>query len=58
MENVVINQKLRVKCKELVKKISLFKDKLAVLQQERLLIYMASEEGLKYSPYRKITRRF
>lgn len=54
----MINQKLRVKCKELVKRISLFKDKLAVLQQERLLIYMASEEGLKYSPYRKITRRF
>ena len=53
-----MNQKLRVKCKELVKRISIFKDKLAVLQNERLLIYMASEEGLKYSPYRKITRKF
>jgi hypothetical protein len=54
----VINQKLRVKCKELVKNISIFKDKLAVLQNERLLIYMSSEEGLKYSPYKKITKRF
>lgn len=42
----------------MVKVISLFKDKLAVLQNERLLIYIASEEGLKYSPYRKITRKF
>lgn len=54
----MLNQKLRVKCKELVKRISLFKDKLAVLQNERLLIYMASEEGLKYNPYRKITKKF
>lgn len=53
-----MNQKLRVKCKELVKKISIFKDKLAVLQNERLLIYVAAEEGLKYSPYRKITKKF
>ncbi len=58
VENIAMNQKLRVKCKELVKVISMFKDKLAVLQNERLLIYIASEEGLKYSPYRKITRKF
>lgn len=58
VENIAMNQKLRVKCKELVKVISMFKDKLAVLQSERLLIYIASEEGLKYSPYRKITRKF
>lgn len=32
VENIAMNQKLRVKCKELVKKISIFKDKLAVLQ--------------------------
>lgn len=43
VENLVINQKLRIKCKELVKKISIFKEKLAVLQNERLLIYIASE---------------
>ena len=53
-----MNQKLRVKCKELVKRISIFKDKLAVLQNERLLIYVAAEEGLRYSPYRKITKKF
>jgi intraflagellar transport protein 122 len=32
IENIVMNQKLRVKCKELVKVVSIFKDKLAVLQ--------------------------
>ena len=58
IENIAMNQKLRVKCKELVKRISIFKDKLAVLQNERLLIYVAAEEGLRYSPYRKITKKF
>lgn len=58
VENIAINQKVRLKCKELVQKISIFKDKLAVLQSERLLIYVAAEEGIKYSPYRKITKKF
>jgi intraflagellar transport protein 122 len=38
--------------------VSIFKEKLAVLQNDRLLIYIASEESLKYNPFRKITKQF
>jgi|JI6StandDraft_1071083.scaffolds.fasta_scaffold14263_4 intraflagellar transport protein 122 len=58
VENLLLNQKLRIRCKELIKKVSIFKEKLAVLQNDRLLIYIASEESLKYNPFRKITKQF
>ena len=58
VENIAMNQKLTVKCKQLVKKIAIFKDKLAVLQNQRLLLYVAAQEGLKYNPYKKITKKF
>ena len=46
IENLLINQKLRLKCKELVKLIALYEDKLAVIQNERLLIYVTPSDNL------------
>jgi intraflagellar transport protein 122 len=38
--NLLVNQKLRIRCKELIKKVWIFKEKLAVLQSDRLLIIL------------------
>jgi intraflagellar transport protein 122 len=52
--------KIRIKCKELVKKISIFKDRLAVQLNEKILIYLANSEEsqeLKYKLFKKINKK-
>lgn len=40
---------MRVKCKELVRNVSVYKDKLAALLNDRIMIYVTSDENkLKY----------
>jgi len=36
---MMMNQKIRIKCKELVKGISIYREKLAALLNDRVLIY-------------------
>lgn len=66
MTNVVIQhlgteQKVRIKCKDLVKKISLYKEKIAMLLPTRVLLYAAApedESNMKYKSYHIINRQF
>lgn len=41
-----------------MKLIALYEDKLAVIQNERLLIYVTASDNLEYKPYRKINKKF
>lgn len=53
------DQKVRIKCKELVKKISIFKDRLAVQLNDKILIYLSNAENnkeMKYKLYKKINK--
>lgn len=40
--SISVNSKIRVKCKELVKNVSIYKEKMAALLNERVLIYISS----------------
>ncbi|XP_051161996.1 intraflagellar transport protein 122 homolog [Leptopilina boulardi] len=50
IQHLVTNQKVRIKCKDLVCKIAVYKDKLAVQLPERVIIYEPSgnNEGMHY----------
>lgn len=37
--NMLSNQKIRIKCKELVRKIGIYKDKMVAMLNDRILIY-------------------
>ena len=54
-----INQKIRIKCKELVKNVGIYKDKLAAHLNEKVLIYVSTTEDqvLKYKLYKKINKK-
>lgn len=38
------NQKIRIKCKELIKNVSIYKEKLAAHLNERVLIYVSNSD--------------
>lgn len=44
IQNIIINQKIRLKCKELVRNISLHKEKLAANLHDKILIYTSTTE--------------
>jgi len=62
MTNVIIQhlateQKVKIKCRDLVKKISVYKERLAVQISDRVIIYSANpedEQDLKYNIFKKI----
>ena len=59
IQNMINDQKIRIKCKELVKKISIFKDRLAVQLNDKILIYLSSPDEtleLKYKLFKKILK--
>jgi intraflagellar transport protein 122 len=56
---MINDQKVRIKCKELVKKISIYKDRLAVQLNDKILIYLASSDEtkeMKYKLFKKINK--
>ena len=56
---MINDQKIRIKCKELVKKISIFKDRLAVQLNDKILVYLANSDEnkeMKYKLYKKINK--
>ena len=56
---MINDQKVRIKCKELVKKISIFKDRLAVQLNDKILVYLANSDEnkeMKYKLYKKINK--
>ena len=55
---MITEQKVRIKCKELVKKVSIFKDRLAVHLNDKILIYLAHfDEEMKYKLFKKINKK-
>jgi intraflagellar transport protein 122 len=55
------NQKVRIKCKELVRKVSIFRDKMAVMLGERILVYVSvtleDNNAMKYKLYKKFFKK-
>lgn len=57
---MVTNQKTRIKCKELVKRVAIYKEKMAVMCGPRVLIYacvVSGEDFMKYKLFKKFTKR-
>jgi len=57
IQHLVTDQKVRIKCKELVKKVSIYKDKLAVQLTDKILIYAEDKNDLKYKIHKKIAKK-
>ncbi|CAH8492943.1 unnamed protein product [Schistosoma mattheei] len=52
VQHLVTEQKARIKCRDYVKKISLFKNLLAIQLSEKILIYESSSDDMKDMHYR------
>ena len=54
IQHLSTEQKVRIKCRDLIKKISVYKDRLAVLLPEKIIIYAVSpddENDMRYKSY-------
>ncbi|XP_067611641.1 intraflagellar transport protein 122 homolog isoform X2 [Pseudorca crassidens] len=61
VQHLITEQKVRIKCKELVKKIAIYKNRLAVQLPEKILIHeLYSDDSLdmRYRMKEKIVRKF
>lgn len=57
---MVTSFKARIRCKELVKKVAIYKDKVSVMCGPRIIIYaciIKGEEIMKYKLFKKFTKR-
>ena len=60
IHNLTSEEKVRLKCRDLVKKIALYKNRLAVQLPDRIIIYSSSDEDdydMRYKSYKKIQRK-
>ncbi|XP_013000487.1 intraflagellar transport protein 122 homolog isoform X4 [Cavia porcellus] len=61
VQHLITEQKVRIKCKELVKKIAIYKNRLAIQLPEKILIYELYSDDLSDMRYRlkeKILKKF
>uniref|UniRef100_A0AAY5E800 Intraflagellar transport protein 122 homolog n=1 Tax=Electrophorus electricus TaxID=8005 RepID=A0AAY5E800_ELEEL len=61
VQHLITEQKVRIKCRELVKKIAIYRSRLAIQLPEKILIYELSSDDSSDMHYRvkeKICRRF
>jgi len=61
VQHLVNEHKTRIKCKDLVQKVSIYKNRLAVQMPEKIYIYVVSTDdhsGMKYKLYKKIMKKF
>uniref|UniRef100_A0A671FTF5 Intraflagellar transport protein 122 homolog n=1 Tax=Rhinolophus ferrumequinum TaxID=59479 RepID=A0A671FTF5_RHIFE len=61
VQHLITDQKVRIKCKELVKKIAIYKNRLAIQLPEKILIYELYSDDSSDMHYRvkeKIVRKF
>ncbi|XP_034942292.1 intraflagellar transport protein 122 homolog [Chelonus insularis] len=58
IQHLITNQKVRIKCKDLIHKIAVYRDKLAVQLPERVIIYepSGSSDGMHYRIQEKISQ--
>ncbi|OMJ73010.1 hypothetical protein SteCoe_28414 [Stentor coeruleus] len=60
IQHLVTEQKVKIKCRDLVKKISIYKERLAVQVTDRIIIYAVQsedEQDLRYKTYKKINQK-
>ena len=60
VQHLVTDQKTRIKCKDLVQKVSIYKNRLAVQMPEKIYVYVVSTDdhsGMKYKLYKKILKK-
>uniref|UniRef100_A0A8C5PU28 Intraflagellar transport protein 122 homolog n=1 Tax=Leptobrachium leishanense TaxID=445787 RepID=A0A8C5PU28_9ANUR len=61
VQHLITEQKVRIRCRELVKKIAIYKNRLAIQMPEKILIYeLSSEEAcdMHYRVKEKIVKKF
>ena len=58
IQHLSTEAKVRIKCKELVKKVSLYKDRLAAQLSDKLLVYIEDNNDMKYKLHKKINKKF
>lgn len=61
IQHLVTEQKVKIKCRDLVKKISVYKERLAVQVSDRIIIYAVQsedEQDLRYKTFKKINQKF
>lgn len=60
IQHLITDQKVRIKCRDLIKKIAIYRDRLAVQLPERIVIYelnSAEPESMHYRVREKISQR-
>eukprot|EP00357_Protocruzia_adherens_P030527 CAMPEP_0114984012 /NCGR_PEP_ID=MMETSP0216-20121206/7032_1 /TAXON_ID=223996 /ORGANISM="Protocruzia adherens, Strain Boccale" /LENGTH=1227 /DNA_ID=CAMNT_0002346085 /DNA_START=54 /DNA_END=3737 /DNA_ORIENTATION=- len=60
IQHLVTEQKVRIKCRDYVKKIALYKDRLAVQLPDKVIIYTSSEDDaydMRYKAHQKILKK-
>ncbi|EGR29567.1 intraflagellar transport protein, putative [Ichthyophthirius multifiliis] len=59
VQNMSVNQKIRIKCKELIKNVSIYKEKLAAHLSERILVYVSNSDDsqLKYKLLKRMVKK-
>ena len=60
IQHLVTEQKVKIKCRDLVKKISVYKERLAVQVTDRIIIYAVQsedEQDLRYKTFKKINQK-
>ncbi|KAG6796046.1 intraflagellar transport protein [Apis mellifera caucasica] len=58
IQNLITSQKVRIKCKDLIHRIAVYKNRLAVQLSERVIIYepLNSNDGMHYRIYEKLNQ--
>uniref|UniRef100_A0A6P3UIJ5 Intraflagellar transport protein 122 homolog n=1 Tax=Bombus terrestris TaxID=30195 RepID=A0A6P3UIJ5_BOMTE len=58
IQNLITNQKVRIKCKDLIYRIAVYRNRLAVQLSERVIIYEPSNsnDGMHYRIYEKLNQ--
>jgi len=61
IQHLVTETRVKIRCRDLIKKIAIYKERLAVQLPEKIVIYSVQEGDpydMKYKAYKKINRKF
>ena len=61
IQHLITETRVKIRCRDYIKRISIYKDRLAVQLPEKLIIYSVSNEDhtdMKYKAHKKIAKRF
>lgn len=60
IQHLVTETRVKIRCRDYIKKIAIYKDRLAVQLPEKIIIYSVSGEDpydMKYKAYKKINKK-